>query len=149
MPLFRDRIFFGGNLGFSFGDVTQLDISPLVGYKIKPDLIAGVGITYQYFKDSRFQPVYESNVYGGRAFGRYYTRIRIFLHTEFEVLTYKGYYVNDPPTITENNFYVGGGYSQQIGERGSVEILLLYNLNQSPTSLYPNPIYRMGVGFGI
>lgn len=145
----KDRIFFGGNLGLTFGDVTLIDISPLVGYKITPSLIAGVGFTYQYYEDKRYTPAYQSNVYGTRLFGRYYTPIHIFFHTEYEWLTYKGYDLHNPPMITENNFYVGGGYSQQIGGRAGVEILILYNLNQGPNSLYANPILRMGIGIGI
>jgi hypothetical protein len=147
-PPLADRLFFGGNLGLSFGDVTHIDISPLIGYKLTPQLIAGLGITYQYFQDNNYTPVYKNNVYGGRLFGRYYTRIRVFLHTEYETLRYDDYY--DPSRkITENNIYVGGGYTQAIGGRAGFEILFLYNLNESPYSLYSNPIFRMGVGIGI
>jgi hypothetical protein len=45
--------------------------------------------------------------------------------------------------------YVGGGYRQPLGENSSLNILLLYNLNQDRNSPYQNPIVRIGFGFGI
>lgn len=146
-PPLKDRIFFGGNLGLAFGDITMVDISPLIGYKVTPALIAGVGVTYQFFQDKRVN--YKSNVFGGRLFGRYYTPIHVYFHSEYEFLTYDGYDPHSPSIITENNVYIGIGYSEPIGEHSGIEFMILYNLNQGPNSLYPNPIYRMGIGFGI
>ena len=46
-----DRIFFGGNFGMQFGTITNIEVSPLVGYHITPRLSAGVGTRFEYFKD--------------------------------------------------------------------------------------------------
>ncbi|MEI6577605.1 MAG: hypothetical protein WCO63_15630 [Bacteroidota bacterium] len=148
-PPFMDRLFFGGNLGLSFGTVTLIDISPLVGYKISPQFVAGLGLTYQYYQDNTYTPAYKTDVYGGRVFARYYTKIQIFLHTEYEILNYLQYTNFGSQRVNENNFYVGGGYSQNVGGRVGAEFLILYNLNQLPNSMYPNPIYRIGIGVGI
>src|SRR5438045_3447622 len=47
---FFDRLVFGGNLVAGFGSSTYIDISPLVGYKINPRLIGGIGVTYIYYR---------------------------------------------------------------------------------------------------
>ena len=44
----RDRIFFGGNLGFSFGDITFIEVAPLVGYRITDKLSGGLQVQYRY-----------------------------------------------------------------------------------------------------
>ena len=49
-----NRFFWGGNLGFgASSDVVQIDLSPLIGYNITEKFAAGMGVTYQYYKDSR------------------------------------------------------------------------------------------------
>ena len=47
---FKDRIYFGGNLGLQFGNQTYIDISPLIGYKVTEKFSAGFGVTYIYYK---------------------------------------------------------------------------------------------------
>lgn len=49
-PSLRDRMYFGGNMGFSFGDIVFVDASPLVGYKLTDRFSSGVGFTYRYLK---------------------------------------------------------------------------------------------------
>jgi hypothetical protein len=84
----KNRFFFGGSLGLQFGSATYIDVSPLVGYKITPKLHAGVGLTYIYYKvkDSYYNYAYETSIYGGRVFGRYYILDNLFGHAEFEIL---------------------------------------------------------------
>ncbi|HRY32989.1 MAG TPA: hypothetical protein P5531_08475 [Bacteroidales bacterium] len=154
VPL-SERIFFGGDLGLQFGDVVIVDISPLAGYKFTEKLVAGLGITYQYYKDKRFSPAFSTSIYGGRLFSRYFIMENIFAHAEYELLNYDALFV-DPYSlysfkdrITANNVYVGVGYRQPIGGNAAIDLLILYNLNESAQSLYQNPILRMGVVFGI
>jgi len=151
-----DRFFTGGDFGLLFGDITLIEISPLLGYKFTDQFWAGVGGTYQYYKNSNYAPAFKSSVYGGRLFSRYYVGVinNLFLHAEYEVLNYDaifvdpfGYFYQD--RITAHNFLVGGGYSQPIAERSSIDLMILYNLNESSQSLYSNPIIRVGFNFGL
>jgi len=148
---FKDRVFLGGNLGLQFGTVTLIEISPLVGYKITDDLSAGIGFTYQYYKDTRFNPDYSTNIIGGRTFARYYIYKDFFAHSELEILNYDAYYwpSSDKDNITITNVLVGGGYNQWISQRASVGIMILWNLNEDINSLYTNPIFRIGFNVGL
>ncbi len=151
---FGERLYFGGNFGLQFGDQTVVDVNPLVGYRITEQLSVGVSATYIYykFKDPyNIYPSYSTNIYGGSIFTRYYFLENIFAHVEGEVLS-----LEVPDYIRQRyvrqsvfGFYVGGGYRQPLGDRSSLNILLLYNLNEDRNSPYQNPIIRIGFGFGI
>jgi len=57
---FKDRLVFGGNIGANFGTRTFIEVSPVIGYRIKPKLITGIGINYNFFSD----PFQKGTVYG-------------------------------------------------------------------------------------
>ena len=40
---FKDRLFFGGNLGLYFGSLTYVNISPTIGYRFSDRFGAGLG----------------------------------------------------------------------------------------------------------
>lgn len=154
----RDRFFFGGNLGLQFGSATYIDISPLVGYKITPKLHAGVGVTYIYYKvkDTYYNYAYETSIYGGRVFGRYYILDNLFAHTEVEVLNME---VPEANIVSGTNSYdyvrtnitsvmVGGGYAQPIGSNAAITLMVLWNLTEQQYSPYTNPIFRVGFSLG-
>lgn len=150
---FWDKVYFGGNFGLQFGNQTLVDINPLVGYRLTEKLSVGFSATYIYYHitDSYYQLDYSTNIYGGSIFTRYYLLENIFAHVEGEVLNLEvpDYFRNR--FVRENifGFYVGGGYRQPLGDRSSLNILLLYNLNEDRNSPYQNPIIRVGFGFGI
>ena len=66
-----DDFYAGGNFGLQFGTITLIDVSPLIGYKITDRYSMGIGGTYTYYRDKRFNPAYTSNVYGGRLFAKF------------------------------------------------------------------------------
>ena len=149
-----DRVYFGGNLGASFGSFTFVDISPLVGYRFTDRFTAGIGATYIYIKSNYY--AYETSFYGGRIFSRYFITEGIFAHAEQEVLRGKFY----EPTYdlrlnwhTIGNTYIGGGYQSKVGVNSGVFILLLYNLNSSFYSKQINPsdpiVVRIGFNIGL
>ena len=46
----KERVFFGGNLGAQFGSYTFINLAPLVGFKITDRLSIGTQLQYQYFR---------------------------------------------------------------------------------------------------
>jgi len=156
---FADRFFFGGNLGLQFGNTTYIDVSPLVGYKITKKLHAGLGVTYIYlnskviFSNSQVYR-YETSMYGGRLFGRYFVLDNLFGHVEYEYLNlgYPFYRTstNKIEIQRENvhSFFVGGGYAQELGRNSAVVLMLLWNLNEGAYTPYQNPIIRIGINAG-
>ena len=170
----------GGNLGFQFGTVTGIMISPEVRIRTFDQLYVGLGFTYQYFmyrdyywdRDNNQYLDFSSNVYGGRLYLRYYLRSifnswvgNLFAHAEYEYMAYiQPYHLDDNGRIYDpggwryspgsvivsyNSLLVGAGYSQPIGGRVFMDLLILFNLNDTYYSLYSNPVFRIGVGVAL
>jgi hypothetical protein len=149
VPL-KERLYFGGNFGLQVGTITMIDLSPLVGVMITPKLSGGVGTTFQYYKDSRFQGSGGAS-YGGRIFGRYNIFPRIFTQVEYESINWRTYdYSDDVFRRTWSNaLFVGGGYFVPFGPRGGANFTFLYDiLHDNRNSYYAEP-YVIRVGFVI
>ena len=149
-PKFKDRMYYGGNLGLQFGTVTRIDISPLAGVMINSKFSTGVGATYQYYDDARFQGSSGSS-YGGRFFARYNVLPNIFAYSEVESINWNAYnYFNDrfQRTWTEA-FFIGAGYFTPFGPRGGANFTFLLNLKHENRNSYYNEPYVIRVGFVI
>ena len=151
-----DRIRFGGGAGAQFGAQTYIQATPQITYYITDRLTSGLGITYIYYRydlDRIYGSggIYTSSVYGGSAHVNYLLLKSALIHTEYEALNYEYY-----DRITYNferrwlgSFFVGGGYRQYFNnDRSYIQILLLYNLNYQPNSLYSSPfVPRINIYF--
>lgn len=148
-PSFWDRTYFGGNFSLQFGDITFIDISPLMGYMLTEKLSAGVGATYQYTKYdfSRFK--FETNTYGGRVFGRYNFFPEFFGHAEVESLSFE--FIDQNDAITREwvpGVFLGGGYFASFGRsRGGFQIMGLYNLAYDEVKSPYNSPFIVRIGF--
>jgi len=149
---FIDHMYFGGTFGLQFGTQTYVELAPIIGYNFNPRLSGGLGLKYIYYKINDGYYNYSSNLYGGGPFMRYVLFEGLFMHAEYEVLNME---VPEPPYniyYTRQNvtsIFLGGGYTQMIGNRSSMNFLILYNINNSIYSPYSNPLFRIGFGFGI
>lgn len=163
---FLNKAFFGGSVGLLFGTVTQVDISPFVGYHITDRLSAGIGGTYQYFKDTRPASNFETDIYGGRIFSSFVivddvkkilpvnsNGTSLFLHGEVEILSletrvfdYSHKYPNRS-RFNISSYLIGAGLKQKVGERSSINLTVLWNLNELTYSPYSNPVIRVGFSF--
>ncbi len=180
---FWRRVSVGGNLGFQFGTVTGITLSPEVRIRTIDQLYVGFRFIYQYYKYKNYFYNYKdqeyvdftSSVYGGGIYLRYYLASlfdnflgNIFAHVEYEYMTYSRPFVQSGPPpdgyiqdpynywyrpgnqiIEINSIFVGGGYRQPIGNRVSMDLMLLFNINDTYNSPYSNPIFRLGVGVGL
>lgn len=165
-PPFRERVFFGGNFGFTFGNATSIIISPLAGYHITPRLAGGLGLRYEYLKYNYPGVLtFDTHIYGGSAFARYMLiddmakdigigpeKGGLFAQAEYEPLSVENWY-HDPANpvsderIILHSVLVGGGIYQPIGRRTGLLISVLWNLNESYNSIYSNPVIRLGITF--
>jgi hypothetical protein len=148
---FKHSFFTGGNLGVQFGTVTMVDISPQFGYYIFENMSVGMGLTYQYINDRRFSAT--MHVIGGRVFARLYLPFynSIFAHGEYEYMTYNTNVFSltgQKEWVQLSNILAGIGYRQRIYGRSAVTLMVLWNFNDTPYTLYSNPVIRAGVDIG-
>ncbi|MBI4947048.1 MAG: hypothetical protein HY840_11685 [Bacteroidetes bacterium] len=142
-----DKVYGGGGLGLQFGTFTLINIAPDIGYKLTDKFSAGIGIRYIYLGDNTVVPTYKMNVYGASVFSRYLITDFLFAHAEYETLNGPWSYYNDRRSFL-TNMWVGGGLRQHAGN-ASMNIMALWNLNDTPNNPFPNPQIRVGIGIGL
>jgi len=153
-PSFRDKIFFGGGLGLQFGNVTLVDVSPIIGYRVTERFHTGIGLTYSYYNDKRFATDIDYSAYAGSVFTRFFITESLFAHAEVEALNTEIVTFNSSTLAIVkrerkwiDSYLVGGGYYQRIGQRSGVYMLVLWNLNETEFTPYSNPVFRIGFSF--
>ena len=157
-PSILDRMSLGGYLGIQFGTVTNINISPILTFEVVNNLYTGVGFTYMYYKDKRYEPAYTSSGIGGSLLARYHVWKDLFVQTEYDPIYYTYYGEYDQfgkfvgfhkENVWVHDLLIGAGYRQWMGERSYATISIFYNVNETNYSPYRNPIIRIGFGFGL
>lgn len=159
-PPIKERLFYGGSFGLMLGTVTDIQVSPVVGFWVLPRVAVAVGPTYRYYKDQ----IDRTALYGGRSYLQLVViqdlnsllkiggHTGIFLHVEDELLSLKTSFWKNPPPYKTDRFYVntmlaGAGLSQQIGRRSSLDFMVLWPLNESIYEIYSKPEIRISFIF--
>ena len=148
----KERIWFGGGIGLSFGTATSIQLDPMVGYKVdlKGKFTTGVGISYWYSNYAGSPSPFTA--YGYRPFVRYRIIPQLYTHGEFLHMNREIY--NEPyepgTRLWVPHLLIGGGYVQSLGGRSSIFIQALFEVLQDPNSLYygRGPIFGGGIGIG-
>jgi hypothetical protein len=164
---FTDKLFVGGALGLTLGDITQIDVNPIGGIWIIPQWSVGIGGRYSYYSHRGYfiggssQP-YRSHIWGGsvftqilpiRDFSETFPVIPfkggILFHAEYEKLSVDRKMVN-PLGVDQTGktwvelYLVGFGYRQRLGERAAINFMLLWDVSNSNYSPYQqNPMLRV------
>jgi hypothetical protein len=154
------RIFFGGNLDMGFGTVTQISLSPEVGYRITNRLSAGVGIDYMFVYSEEYN--FKGSIFGGSVFASF-TVIKSlgelipFLGTDMGILVYGQF-----SDTNMGKFYtalsgeepmwiaspmLGLGFQVPIGQRSYMVLSVMYNFDESMYSIYSNPVVKVSYQF--
>jgi hypothetical protein len=157
------RLMIGGSLGAVIGDYTNINISPMIGYRFSDYIAAGVTVNAQYgseryrnYNDITTQRN-QYTIFGGGVYGRVYPIPMIFVHIqpEYNMITQKVTLYGDPKSSYKSSYgvaslLIGGGYSQPVSDRAAISIMMLYDIIQDRNSPYQNrPIFRGGVNIGI
>lgn len=154
------RIFYGGNLDMAFGMVTQISLSPEVGYRITNRLSAGVGIDYMFVYSEEYN--FKGSIFGGNVFASF-TVIKSlgdlipFLGTDMGILIYGQFsYTNmgkfysvlsgDEPMWIASPM-LGLGFQVPIGQRSYMLLSVMYNFDESMYSIYSNPVVKVSYQF--
>lgn len=133
---FRDRFFTGGGFGLAFGDYTNVQLAPILGYQLTDWFAAGLGLTYIY-EGNRFV---SNNYLGKKVFIQGMVYKGFFGHVEYERFSLLGEKGNAEAILG------GAGYRQMASNKVGVDLMVLLNLNQSAHSLYRDPfVYRFGL----
>lgn len=158
-PPFRDRLFYGGNVGLTLGTITDVQISPVVGYWLLPRIAVAIGPTYRYYK----YQYDKTSIYGGKTYIQIVliedinsvlpvgVHTGIFIQAEDELLSLKTSYWKYPPYLSDrfyvNTVLLGGGISQQVGRRSTIDFAILWPLNDSSYEIYSKPEIRVSFIF--
>ncbi|MDX9725566.1 MAG: hypothetical protein RBT38_04190 [Bacteroidales bacterium] len=158
-PTLRERLFFGGNFGLQFGTLTDIQFSPVIGMWVLPRLALAAGPNFRYFKD----PFDKTIIWGGKVYSEFIVvqdfnniipiglHAGLFLHLEDEVLSLESSFFKTSPYESErfvqNTILAGGGMSQQIGRRSSINLTFLWALTDSDYGIYGNPEIRVSFNF--
>jgi hypothetical protein len=159
-PPLRDRIFFGGSFGLQLGTYTSIEINPVIGIRLLPRLSIAAGPGYEYLQYQKIS----TSIFSVRGYLQFAVlqdidrfiplgvHSSIVFHAEDELLNLDSQYWKANVTQRDNRFFVnslliGGGLSQQIGRKGSFNILVLWVVTDSVYDIYNNPEIRIGFTF--
>jgi hypothetical protein len=158
-PPLKERLFFGGSFGLQFGTVTDIQFSPVAGIWLLPRVAVAAGPNYRYFKD----PFDRTSIYGGKAYSEFIflqdlnniiplgLHFGMFFHVEDEVLSLESSFFRTMPYDKDrfliNTVLAGGGISQQMGRRSSLNMTFLWAINDHGYGIYGNPEIRISFMF--
>lgn len=166
------RIIFGGGFALGIGDVTDLGLSPIVGYKFTDKFAAGIGVGYEYLKVKDYWELpdyssttganiyrpWKSNNFYPSVWARYIFWRNLFAHVEYQhtFFSYKTYTLDYtqpvPPVVSYNSTYnepavwAGIGLKQPLSDRISFVVMGLYDVLPDNLHLYNG---RLDIRFGI
>ncbi len=158
VPPLRERFFFGGSFGLQLGTDTDIELSPVAGFWILPRLAVAAGPNYRFYKS----PQGRTDIYGGRAYTQFIVirdlnsviplglNFGFFLHAEDEMLSLESAFWKTPGTSGRfliNTYLVGVGMSQPMGRRSSMNLMVLWALNDSVYNIYGTPEIRVSFIF--
>jgi hypothetical protein len=159
VPPLRERLFYGGSIGLQFGNITDIQLSPVIGLWVLPRLTVAAGPDYRFYKD----PYVRTDIFGGSIYTQFFfiqdldnllklgMHYRFFVMAEDELLSLKTSSWKYPPYSSDRFFIntpmAGGGISQPLGQRSSIDLMILWPLQMPDYDIYSNPEIRVNIIF--
>lgn len=145
--LHKGRFFTGGGIGAQFGQLTAVEIAPMVGYIPHRLFRFGLTFNFSYIKDNYYTPPVSDYFWGGSLFARLYPIQYLFLHVEIGGFNQSYGMDRQRKWMAYPLAGIGGSYT--FGRRMGISLTVLYNFNHSEYSIYGNPIVRIGFDVGL
>jgi hypothetical protein len=132
----RHRIIVGGDFGLGFGTITNIEVLPVIGWRLTKKLSVMTGPMYTYYRDGRFRPAYQTSFYGGRVLGRMMVYDRFFIQGEYNMLSFESF---NNARVTKDFVLAGPGMSS-----GPFAFSILFFLYQPGNSPFVSPFLMRG-----
>lgn len=152
----ESHVFYGGQIGLTFGDYFRVSIEPLIGYRLTQRLSFGGKARYEYVNDSRYSEDIIAHNYGGSIFSNLFLFKGLYAHAEFSYMSYQYQTeIRGEEYKTEREWVpfvlLGGGYAHQISRSAYIFIEALWDVVQDDNSPYAagEPFISVGVMAGI
>lgn len=149
------------DIGLIFGTITQIRISPSLGYHITDRFSIAAGGSYEYYKENfSYSPDFHTHIWGLKSFARFdvikdlgkilpLKYMGIFAHIEYEALKLEKKFFD--PNYDGNYWFdsvlFGGGLIQQASPKVAFTFTALWDISNNTVSLYNHPIFRFGFQF--
>ena len=123
----------------------MLQIAPTFGYIFKKRLLIGLNVNVSYLNAKSIS--FSTYTYSGGLFTRAILHDYFFIQAELEAINYEPIDISNIVYSRRSvpSLFVGGGLRQEMSERATFNIALLYNLMQRGDTPYPNPLIRTGI----
>lgn len=166
------KIIWGGTFVLGAGSgVTNLGISPILGYRLTDNFSAGIGTGYQYLKIKNAYSIlnaqgleesksFSTSTLNFNIWARYVVWNNIFVHVQPEINSLEipkpdtvftpthAYIAYSKERIFVPSMLVGGGIRQPITERVSFVGMILYDVLKDENSPYRGIDLRFGINVG-
>ncbi len=146
----------GGFAGMTFGDYTELRISPTLGYRFSPEISAGVKATYRHSWDKQ-QTSSQENVtaqddsFGGGLYIQYNPAKEFYLMSEYGYQKYNTETTQGEISRDVNFVFAGLGYTNELSPNvflnAGMKVDVL-NDQDSPFSDF-TPFFEVGIVAGL
>lgn len=144
-----DKMYFscGGGLGAGTNyqglRYSYYSILPTVGYRVKPEILLGINITYSKYSFPDVGVSYDQ--LGWALFGRYYIQ-QLFLQAEYDKIS------STTPDGRSKKYYdrllFGVGYTQPLGSRSAINAMALYDVLYQQDGVFQSPfVFRVFFSF--
>jgi hypothetical protein len=147
----KDKLFYGGTIGLSFGSYSRVAVYPNIGIRVSPKFRTGLQLGYEYISDDRGDIRYTASNYGVSIFAQYNVIPALYIHVEPAFYNYDAYYVSGENRVWVPFIFAGAGLHQRLGRRSVIFVQVKFDLLQDSNSPYKNwdPFFDIGVAVGI
>lgn len=150
------KFFAGGTLGATFGDLTEIRLSPILGYRVSPEFSIAGKVTYRHSWQNATDQAGNSitiseDDFGGGGLIQYFPVKEFYLLSEFSAQKYRTETTQQDVERSVNFLFLGAGYSTNLAPmvflNAGLKVDVLNDLDSPFDNFTPFFDVTIGVGF--